>query len=782
MWNDVRVTSSLSRAAGPRRVVPAAVGALALLTSLALPGNAAAHGSSPPSPSEPAIAGLGSWGVGQDRPAPTGQSSTTDAAGLLSSSTATGTTGTASAATSAVGAPSWVVRGAGWGHSLGMSQYGAMEMAKDGWSAQQILGHYYTGTTYDALTDNQELRVNVLHQATSVAATPSALLSGGGAFTLTVPTSAAPVMKGVLGDSVTFTRSGTSVVASCGGCTGATRLSGSTATLRWDTVTPGDKTAMSIGGTRYRDGYTVVSLTPSSTTTLEVVNRVRLHDEYLDYLREMPWSWPVEALKAQAAAARGYALRKYNAGVRSACACHVYDTTSDQVYGGYPSQTDLPYWAAWKSAVRATGSASTGYVARYQGAVIEAFYSSSHGGRSENNEDVWGGTPIPYLRGVSDPWSLRPSNPRASWKLTESGSSLASVFGLPDIARLDLRDRTVNGGVGKATATSTSGATATITGEQLRTRVGIYSIAVRHLTQRFGGADRYAVGAAVAASVAPSATSVLIAAGDSTLVDAAVSGPLAGTLGAPLLLTSRTRLPAPTLAELDRRGSTVKTAYVIGGTGVVSDDVAAALRSRGLTVVRIAGPDRYGTSEAVAQQIAARRTVTGIVIAGGYGLADALGASGAATATKEPILLTPASGLATETRRALDETNATHARVVGGTSVVGATVVSELTSMGLVVDRLAGADRYGSSRAVADYYRSRVPVTSEVVLTSGANSNLVDSLVAGSRARLLVLTPPTVLGEDAAATLQTTPLLETVSVVGGTAAVSAGVLTAAARS
>ena len=50
-------------------------------------------------------------------------------------------------------------------------------------------------------------------------------------------------MTGALGDTVTFTRSGSSVVASCAGCTGATTLTGSTATLRWDSVTTGDKTA-----------------------------------------------------------------------------------------------------------------------------------------------------------------------------------------------------------------------------------------------------------------------------------------------------------------------------------------------------------------------------------------------------------------------------------------------------------------------------------------------------------------------------------------------------------
>lgn len=718
---------------------------------------------------------LSSWGVGQDRPA-----GPADPAERAVAPLSDGADAVLDAA--AVAAASWVFRGAGWGHSLGMSQYGAMEMARDGWSASQITGHYYQGTTYDAVPDTVEIAANIVHQTTTVSAVPSALLAGGGGFTVRVSSTTTPTMTGSLGDTVTFSRSGTSVVVSCATCGGATSLTGTTATLRWDTAAVADATAMTIGGTRYRDGYTVVSLTPSTSTTLEVVNRVRLHDEYLDYLREMPWAWPGEALKAQAAAARGFALRKYQAGIRSACACHVYDTTSDQVYGGYPSAADFPYWDEWQSAVRATGSAATGYVVRDGAVVIEALYSSSHGGRSENNEDVWGGAPVPYLRGVADPWSLRPSNARASWVLTKTGATVAGAFGLADIARLDLRNRTVNGGVGTATATSSTGATSTISGDQLRTRAGIYSIGVRHLTQRFSGADRYAVGAAVAASIAPAATSVVVAAGDSSMVDAAVSGPLAGTLGAPLLLTRRGSLPPPTVAELNRRGSTVTTAYVVGGTGVVSDAVVSSLRARGLTVVRVAGSDRYGTSEAVAKQIAARRTVTGIVVAGGDGLPDALGASGAATATKEPILLSPASGLAAATRRALDATGATHARVVGGTSVVGAAVVSELASRGMVVNRLAGADRYASSRAVADFYRTRVPVTSEVVLTSGADANLVDSLVAGSRSRLLVLTRPTTLVEDAARTLQETPLLETVSAVGGTSAVSAAVLLAAARS
>ncbi|HSF98773.1 MAG TPA: SpoIID/LytB domain-containing protein [Ornithinibacter sp.] len=682
----------------------------------------------------------------------------------------------AAAAGAGFPAASWLFRGSGWGHSLGMSQYGAMEMAKDGRTAAQILGLYYSGTTYDAVTDTQTVMVNVLHRVTSVSATPVAILAGGGSFTVTLGGSQ---MAGTLGTPVTLTRSGSTVVASCPSCSGSTRLTGSSALLVWDSD---DRTGMTLGGTTYRDGRTVITPSSGTTGTLEVVNQLRLHDEYLDHLREVPWSWPVEALKAQAAAARGYAVRAHGAGIRSACACHLYDTTSDQVYGGYPTSSELPFWASWRAAVRAAGGATTGYVVRSNGQVIQAFYASSHGGRSENNEDVWGGTPLPYLRGVSDPWSLRASNPRAFWTKTVSGSATATAFGLADIARIDLRDRTDNGGVRTAVGTSSAGVTRTITGEQLRARLALNSIAIRHLSERYDGATRYVVGAAVAASVAPSATSVVLAAGDSTLVDAAVSGPLAATLDAPLLLTTAGALPAPTVAELDRRGTAVRTAYVVGGPGVVAESVLVQLRARGLSVVRLAGANRYGTSEAVLGEIRRRRSTPTVVVAGGAGLPDALSVSGPASALREPILLTPATGLAAETLRALDAGGPTTARVVGDSSVVGDEVVTALGGRGMTVVRLGGATRYSTSRAIVDFYRPRLPTTAEVVLTSGADANLVDSLVAGTRQRLVVLTQPTVLVEDAAASLQGTPLLQTVTAIGGASAVAPAVLTAAANS
>ncbi|HET8768026.1 MAG TPA: hypothetical protein VFM86_11945, partial [Pedococcus sp.] len=84
--------------------------------------------------------------------------------------------------------------------------------------------------------------------------------------------------------------------------------------------------------------------------------------------------------------------------------------------------------------------------------------------------------------------------------------------------------------------------------------------------------------------------------------------------------------------------------------------------------------------------------------------------------------------------------------------------------------------------AVASFYRPYMPTRSEVVLTSGADASLVDSLVAGTLQRLIVLTAKYSLVEAAAQTLQTTPALETVTAVGGTGSIAASALTAAANS
>ena len=101
-------------------------------------------------------------------------------------------------------------------------------------------------------------------------------------------------------------------------------------------------------------------------------------------------SWPIEALKAQAVAARSYALYK-----RSNARNSLYDvdtTIGTQVYKGLDSE-----YLTTHEAVNGT----SGQIMTYGGRVILAAFHSSSGGHTENVEDIWT-SPLPYLRGVVD--------------------------------------------------------------------------------------------------------------------------------------------------------------------------------------------------------------------------------------------------------------------------------------------------------------------------------------------------------------------------------------------
>lgn len=118
-------------------------------------------------------------------------------------------------------------------------------------------------------------------------------------------------------------------------------------------------------------------------------NEVGLEDYVCGVLGSEAYaSWPLEALKANAVAIRSYTL--YSLGKHGTF--DLCDTIHCQVYRGLPEE------AVFRTAVTATA----GEILRWQGAPINAVYHSSSGGRTRNNEEVWVGTPLPYLRSVED--------------------------------------------------------------------------------------------------------------------------------------------------------------------------------------------------------------------------------------------------------------------------------------------------------------------------------------------------------------------------------------------
>lgn len=147
---------------------------------------------------------------------------------------------------------------------------------------------------------------------------------------------------------------------------------------------------ITINGARYR-GAGEVRI--NSLGSLAGINELPIEQYLLGVVpRELgPIAFPfLEALKAQAVAARTYALA--NMGKRRNDGYDLLPTVSDQVYGGYVAEHPLSSEAVTSTA---------GVVATYNGALISALYSSTSGGFTANSEDVYA-NPLPYLRGVPD--------------------------------------------------------------------------------------------------------------------------------------------------------------------------------------------------------------------------------------------------------------------------------------------------------------------------------------------------------------------------------------------
>jgi stage II sporulation protein D len=188
-------------------------------------------------------------------------------------------------------------------------------------------------------------------------------------------------------------------------------------------------------GASYRD---VIELRRGASGGVTAVNKVRLEN----YIRgvvpnESPASWPLEALKAQAVAARSYAL-----GTGGGAVFDHYDTTASQVYGGYSSEH-----ARTNRAVARTA----GEVLRHDGKVIVAYFHSTSGGHTENNENIFiGQDQLPYIRGVRDPWDKY--SPYHRWgPIYYSPRRLGAAMGVGRLRRVTINKRGVSGRIVYAT-------------------------------------------------------------------------------------------------------------------------------------------------------------------------------------------------------------------------------------------------------------------------------------------------------------------------------------------
>ena len=415
---------------------------------------------------------------------------------------------------------SFTFTGSGWGHGVGLSQYGAKGLTELGASfcsntssctSSEVVDYYFTDTIVkdlseislsspDIATDNNALWVGLARNAKSINLTtlPSSsppMLSicqdglsdtaGVQVFLTSRGFEPGPV-DGAFGDktsnalknyqaSVGISQSGSidsetlskikSEASSEGPCEsvfGPLKISGG-ATIN----------IISNGNGCYFNGHPLVNRTTASCNIginwsdggrIRVGPREHKHgvlklrsqnvssgfhvslsvniEKYLYGLAEMPSHWNVKALEAQALVGRSYAVYQYlkqnissqsnalDAGLSTSrqayCWCHIGSTASSQYYYGYLKEIAGPNWV---QAVNNTSGKVITYGGGYtQSSVVQAFYSSSTGGKTNNNAVGFGSATVwPYLLTVDDPWSVdnRVGNSKAAWSYDFSGYQLS---------------------------------------------------------------------------------------------------------------------------------------------------------------------------------------------------------------------------------------------------------------------------------------------------------------------------------------------------------------------
>ncbi len=313
---------------------------------------------------------------------------------------------------------------------------------------------------------------------------------------------------------------------------------------------------------------------------------------------------------------------------------------------------------------------------------------------------------------------------------------------------------------------------------------------------RIAGADRYATANAVALAAVgtrTNVTSVVIASGEN-FPDGLAASALAGALNAPMLLTQSAALPTSVLATLTTIRATnanLTNAVLVGGTSVISADIATQLTAIGMTVTRIAGDTRYATANAVAA--ATRTNNSGTIgtfggyrtafLANGNNFPDALAASSWAYKNKHPLFLTNGTSVDADTVAAMIAAGVQQVIILGGTSAVSAEVATAVAGVTGVITttRVSGDTRYDTATALATVLATvDAGFKTNAMLVSG--TNFPDALSAAQLAggtTAYAIVPVTSPLPAAVSTWLTAnqSTLTTIRAIGGTEAVPADIVT-----
>ena len=338
--------------------------------------------------------------------------------------------------------------GTGYGHGVGMSQWGAWAAARDGKDFRWIVGFYYPGATLEPIDDpSMELKVKLSSEPWKSVDTITQNFKQvdvhptGAAITL--------VTTGGAGETTEELAPGSfaNLLVGSGGVDIVTAAGGRRGPYSRVEARPGDSGRVGVQFRTssdqlpaLREYWGRMQVEPSSTAGSLVVYNIVPIERYLRSIGEVEYDWAQptagayapEAVKAQAVAARTYAIANKDP--------YLNDNQWDQVYLGYTGRStgsqkpfELLYPGIPDAAEKTVDSEGRGLILRYNGKVINSFFSSSSGGYTT----AWyPADTYAYLPAKADPYSLRAptSNPGWKWTFSISPAELSEdVDGMSDV-------------------------------------------------------------------------------------------------------------------------------------------------------------------------------------------------------------------------------------------------------------------------------------------------------------------------------------------------------------
>ena len=307
---------------------------------------------------------------------------------------------------------------------------------------------------------------------------------------------------------------------------------------------------------------------------------------------------------------------------------------------------------------------------------------------------------------------------KLSAAVSPSGASNKNIIWAsnnPLIAAVDSNGKVTTAGKGTTTITVTTldgGYTASC------------NITVTTETVRYGGASRFETAVQVSnAGWTTSENVVLVNAYG--FADALAGVPFAYLKDAPILLTDANSIPKSTMDEITRLGA--KNIYILGGTGVVSQNIENDLENKQYNVVRLAGTDRFDTGIKIGNEVMKNNTSKTAIVTTAYNYPDALSIGSYAAIQKYPILYTETNVLSTKTKEFIKNNGITKVIIPGGVGAVSEAAANELRSIGVIVERISGADRYETGLNIVNQFKSSFK--NDVILATG--SDFPDALAGG---------------------------------------------------